>query len=44
MKKGKKTEMNNKGYAFSKECVPKKIVFLFLNENKCCGYSKEPSQ
>ena len=21
-----------------------KIVFLFLNQNICCGYSKEPSQ
>ena len=25
------------------ERVPK-IVFLFLNQNICCGYSKEPSQ
>ena len=24
--------------------VPKKIIFLFLNQNICCGYSKEPSQ
>ena len=22
----------------------RKIVFLFLNQNICCGYSKEPSQ
>ena len=22
----------------------KKIIFLFLNQNICCGYSKEPSQ
>ena len=22
----------------------KKIIFLLLNQNKCCGYSKEPSQ
>ena len=22
----------------------RKIIFLFLNENICCGYSKEPSQ
>ena len=22
----------------------KKIAFLFLNQNICCGYSKEPSQ
>ena len=21
-----------------------KIIFLFLNQNRCCGYSKEPSQ
>ena len=21
-----------------------KIIFLFLNQNICCGYSKEPSQ
>ena len=21
-----------------------KLVFLFLNQNLCCGYSKEPSQ
>ena len=21
-----------------------KIIFLFLNQNMCCGYSKEPSQ
>ena len=22
----------------------KKLFFLFLNQNQCCGYSKEPSQ
>ena len=22
----------------------KKLIFLFLNQNTCCGYSKEPSQ
>ena len=22
----------------------KKIIFLFLKQNICCGYSKEPSQ
>ena len=22
----------------------KKLVFLFLNQNICCGYTKEPSQ
>ena len=22
----------------------KKIIFLFLNQNICCGYSKEPSR
>ena len=22
----------------------KKLIFLFLNQNICCGYSKEPSQ
>ena len=22
----------------------RKIIFLFLNQNICCGYSKEPSQ
>ena len=27
--------------AFSLECVTKSI-FLFLNQNICCGYSKEP--
>ena len=21
-----------------------KLIFLFLNQNICCGYSKEPSQ
>ena len=21
-----------------------KVIFLFLNQNICCGYSKEPSQ
>ena len=25
------------------ECIIKKITFLFLNQNICCGYSKEPS-
>ena len=29
---------------FSLECVPKKIIFLFLNQNICYGYSIEPSQ
>ena len=24
--------------------VKLKIIFLFLNQNICCGYSKEPSQ
>ena len=24
--------------------VYQKIIFLFLNQNICCGYSKEPSQ
>ena len=22
----------------------RKIIFLFLNQNICCGYSKEPSE
>ena len=22
----------------------RKMIFLFLNQNICCGYSKEPSQ
>ena len=22
----------------------RKLFFLFLNQNRCCGYSKEPSQ
>ena len=26
------------------KCVYLKIVFLFLNKNTCCGYTKEPSQ
>ena len=26
------------------KCVPKKVLFLFLDQNICCGYSKEPSQ
>ena len=26
------------------ECVTKNLNFLFLNQNICCGYSKEPSQ
>ena len=30
--------------AFSLECVAKKMIFLFLNQNTCCWYSKEPSQ
>ena len=29
---------------FRSECVTKKIIFLFFNENICHGYSKEPSQ
>ena len=24
--------------------VYQKLIFLFLNQNICCGYSKEPSQ
>ena len=28
---------------FSLECVTE-FFFLFLNQNICCGYSKEPSQ
>ena len=28
--------------AFSYEYVTKKYFFLFLNQNICCGYSKEP--
>ena len=23
--------------------LPQKIIFLILNQNICCGYSKEPS-
>ena len=26
------------------KCAYSKIMFLFLNENICCGYSKEPAQ
>ena len=26
------------------ECVTEKYFFLFLNQNICCGYSKEPSR
>ena len=29
---------------FSEESVPKNFIFLFLNQNICCGYSNEPSQ
>ena len=25
-----------------RECNKKKIIFLFLIQNICCGYSKEP--
>ena len=28
---------------YLRECT-KKLIFLFLNRNICCGYSKEPSQ
>ena len=28
----------------SKARPTEKIAFLFLNQNICCGYSKEPSQ
>ena len=35
----------NHSQAYSlKECVPKNCLFLFLDPNICCGYSKEPSQ
>ena len=27
-----------------KSMPTKKFIFLFLNQNICCGYSKEPSQ
>ena len=27
-----------------KSALQKQIIFLFLNQNKCFGYSKEPSQ
>ena len=30
--------------AFSLRVHTKKLILLFLNQNKCCGYSKEPSQ
>ena len=30
--------------ASRKEHVMKKIILSFLNQNICCGYSKEPSQ
>ena len=28
----------------SRVCYKKKTFFIFLNQNVCCGYSKEPSQ
>ena len=31
-------------HAFILRVLTKKIVFLFLNQNICCGYSKEPSR
>ena len=40
------------GFFFMKEYAPsglklrernEYLIFLFLNQNKCCGYSKEPS-
>ena len=30
--------------AFGQRVRSKKIIFLFLNQNICCGYSKEPSR
>ena len=30
--------------AFSKKVCNRKIIYLFLNQNICCWYSKEPSQ
>ena len=27
-----------------KSALTEKIIFLFLNQNICCGYSKEPSR
>ena len=30
-------------HAFSQECVTEKYIFLFLNQNICNVYSKEPS-
>ena len=29
---------------FNLRVCDEKIFFLFLNQNICCGYSKEPSQ
>ena len=31
-------------YAPSQECVTDIFEILFLNQNICCGYLKEPSQ
>ena len=37
--------MNKQTVSGLKLRVPnEKIIFLFLNQNICCGYSKEPSQ
>ena len=27
-----------------KSAYEKNLIFLFFNQNICCGYSKEPSQ
>ena len=31
-------------YVFNSLVRTKKLIFLYLNQNICCGYSKEPSQ
>ena len=46
------TSSNIQNYWFKKVSIrpsvksvyQKKYFFLFLNQNICCGYSKEPSQ
>ena len=38
-----KPETNNLTRPTDKSAY-QKIIFLFLNQNRCCGYSKEPSR
>ena len=39
-----KISQNYKHYRPPDKSAYWKIIFLFLNQNICCGYSKEPSQ